>query len=309
MERDILKKGHWHLRQDKWVIFGFMADHAHLFPITKMSEVFGVSRSGYYSWMGRSRSKRANQNKRLREAICRVWESSNKKYGSPRIHRQLVAEGWDVSRPRIARLMAAMGIASRIRRKWVKTTDSNHQWPVAANLLDRNFFPENLSRVWVSDITYIRCETGWLYLTTVMDLGDRQILGWSLSDRMSAGETSIAALEQALNRRRPGDDLLYHSDQGVPYACEEFTKILDKHNITQSMSRKGNCWDNAPAESFFKTLKYELDRPDHYQSYRHARAAIFEFIEIWYNRKRLHSTLDYQTPVQAEQNLNRKQAA
>lgn len=126
---------------------------------------------------------------------------------------------------------------------------------------------------------------------------------------MSAEETSIAALEQALNRRRPGDDLLYHSDQGVQYACEEFTKKLDKHNITQSMSRKGNCWDNAPPESFFKTLKYELNMPDRYQSYQQARAAIFEFIEIWYNRKRLHSALDYRSPAQVEQNLNHKQAA
>lgn len=286
-----------------------MADHAHIFPITKMSEVFGVSRSGYYSWRGRSPSKRARENQRLRKAIHRVWESSKKKYGSPRIHRQLVAEGWGVSRQRVARLMKSMGIASRIRKKWVKTTQSNHGWPVAANLLDRNFAPERLSEVWVSDITYIPSDQGWLYLTTVMDLGDRQILGWSLGEGMSARQTSIAALEQAVTRRKPGKDLLYHSDQGVQYACEDFTKKLDKYRITQSMSRKGNCWDNAPAESFFKTLKYELDMPDRYESYQHARTAIFEFIEIWYNRKRLHSALDYQSPVQAEQNLNRNQAA
>jgi len=286
-----------------------MADHAHIFPITKMSQVFSVSRSGYYSWMGRAPSPRARENRRLRKAINRVWASSKKTYGSPRIHRQLLAEGWDVSRQRIARLMKNMGIASRIRRKWVNTTNSNHRWPVAANLLDRNFAPDRLSEAWVSDITYIPSDQGWLYLTTVMDLGDRQILGWSLSGEMSARQTSIAALEQAVTRRAPGKDLLFHSDQGVQYACEEFTRKLRKHRITQSMSRKGNCWDNAPAESFFKTLKYELDMPDRYQSYRHARAAIFAFIEIWYNRKRLHSALDYQSPVQAEQHLNRKQAA
>lgn len=274
-----------------------------------MSEVFGVSRSGYYSWVGRGPSKRARENKRLRKQIRRVWESSNRKYGSPRIHRQLASEGWGASRQRIARLMRGMGIASRIRKKWIKTTDANHRWPVAANLLDRNFTPEGLSEVWVSDITYIPSEQGWLYLTTVMDLGDRQILGWSLSDGMSAKQTSIAALGQALARREPGQDLLFHSDQGVQYACEDFTGKLGNYRITQSMSRRGNCWDNAPAESFFKTLKYELDMPDRYQSYRQARAAIFEFIEIWYNRKRLHSALDYQSPMQAEQNLNRKQAA
>lgn len=286
-----------------------MADHAHIFPILKMSQVFGVSRSGYYSWMGRGPSKRATENERLRKAIRRVWESSKQKYGSPRIHRQLVAEGWGVSRQRIARLMKSMGIASRIRKKWVNTTHSNHRWPIAANLLDRNFAPERLSEVWVSDITYIPSDQGWLYLTTVMDLGDRQILGWSLSEGMDARQTSIAALEQAVLRRRPTKGLLFHSDRGGQYACEDFTKKLDKYCITQSMSRKGNCWDNAPAESFFKTLKYELDMPNRYESYQQARTAIFEFIEIWYNRKRLHSALGYQSPVQAEQNLNRKQAA
>lgn len=274
-----------------------------------MSEVFRVSRSGYYSWLTRSCSKRFIENGRLRTAIRRVWEASKKRYGSPRIYRQLTAEGWDVSRQRIARLMGKMGIASQIRKKWVKTTQSNHRWPVAMNLLDRNFSPVGLSEVWVSDITYIPTSQGWLYLTTVMDLGDRQILGWSLSDGMSASQTSMAAFEQAVVRRTPGQGMLFHSDQGVQYACEDFTGKLNSYSITQSMSRKGNCWDNAPAESFFKTLKYELDMPDRYESYQQARTAIFEFIEIWYNRKRLHSSLDYQSPVQAEQNLNRNQAA
>ncbi len=286
-----------------------MADHNHNFSITKMSRVFGVSRSGYYSWLGRAPSNRARQNVRLRTAIRRVWLDANKRYGSPRIHRQLLAEGWRASRPRIARLMKAMGIASRIRKTWVKTTHSAHHWPVAANLLDRKFAPVGLCQVWVSDITYIRGENGWLYLTTVMDLGDRQILGWSLSDGMSAQETSMAAFTQAVIRRPPGKDLIFHSDQGVQYACEDFTQILAKYSITQSMSRKGNCWDNAPAESFFKTLKYELDMPDRYGSYQQARTAMFEFIEIWYNRKRLHSALNYQSPTQAEQNLKPKQAA
>jgi transposase InsO family protein len=286
-----------------------MNDHKTRFPIRTMSRVFGVSRSGYYRWLNRPPSKRSLLNNKLRQAIQRVWKASGTNYGSPRIHRQLAAEGWAVSRPRIARLMREMGIASRIRKKWITTTDSNHRWPVAPNLLDRNFSPENLCQVWVSDITYIPSETGWLYLTTVMDLGDRQILGWSLSEAMSADQTSVAAFEQAVIRRTPAKGMLLHSDQGAQYACEDFTKKLDKHCITQSMSRKGNCWDNAPAESFFKTLKYELDMPVRYQSYRHAKAAIFDFIEIWYNRKRLHSALDYQSPVQAEQNLNRKQAA
>jgi transposase InsO family protein len=205
--------------------------------------------------------------------------------------------------------MSKMGIASRIRRRWVKTTQSNHKWPVASNLLNRNFAPAGLSQVWVSDITYIPSSRGWLYLTTVMDLADRQIIGWSLSKTMSAKQTSMAAFRQAVARRSPKAGMIFHSDQGVQYACKDFTDILAGHGITQSMSRKGNCWDNAPAESFFKTLKYELDLPDRYENYRQARSAIFEFIEIWYNRKRLHSALDYQPPVQAEQNLKQKQAA
>jgi putative transposase len=286
-----------------------MADHAHIFPITKMSQVFRVSRSGYYSWLARSPSKRSLESGRLRIAIRRVWEASKHRYGSPRIYWQLQTEGWMASRQRIARLMRKMGIASQIRKKWVKTTQSNHRWPVAGNLLERNFASEELCRVWVSDITYISTGQGWLYLTTVMDLGDRQILGWSLSEGMSTVQTSIAAFQQAVVRRTPAEGMLFHSDQGLQYACEEFTNRLNEHGITQSMSRKGNCWDNAPAESFFKTLKYELHMPDRYESYQQARSAIFEFIEIWYNRKRLHSALNYQSPVQAEEKLKYKHVA
>jgi len=290
------------------VIFQFMADYADQYPISKMSQVFKVSRSGYYSWLGRDPSKRAKQNERLRRLIHKAWQDSDKLYGSPRIYNQLKIDGWKVSRPRVARLMASMGITSRIRKKWIKTTHSKHGWPVAANLLDRNFAPQELGQVWVSDITYIRGAHGWMYLTTVMDLGDRQIIGWSLSHGMSAEETSIAAFKQAVVRRPPGKNLIFHSDRGVQYACMDFTEELDAYEITQSMSRKGNCWDNAPAESFFKTLKYELDMPDTFQSFQQARSAIFEFIEIWYNRKRLHSALGYKTPVQVEENLNHKQA-
>lgn len=286
-----------------------MANHAHIYPVSKMSPLFGVSRSGYYSWLGRGASVRTRENILLRKAVYQAWEDSSKRYGSPRIHRQLLDRGWTASRPRIARLMKKMGISSRIRRRWIKTTHSNHRWPVAPNLLDRNFSPTGLSQVWVSDITYIPSKNGWLYLTTVMDLADRQIIGWSLSKTMTASQTSIAAFKQAVARRSPKPGLIFHSDQGVQFACGEFTDLLSSSGITQSMSRKGNCWDNAPAESFFKTLKYELDIPDRYEDYRQARSAIFEFIEIWYNRKRLHSALDYQSPMQAEHQLKQKQAA
>ena len=286
-----------------------MADHNQIFPIEKMSAVFKVSRSGYYRWLSSPPSARARENQQLNRAIHRVWEASARTYGSPRIQQQLLAEGWSVSRQRIARLMAKMGIASRIRRKWIATTDSRHSLPVAPNLLDRRFSPSKLGQVWVSDITYLRDNQGWLYLTTVMDLADRQILGWNLSKTMKATQTSVAALGQAMAKRRPTDSLLFHSDRGIQYACEEFTTQLTTNNITQSMSRKGNCWDNAPAESFFKTLKAELQMDRPFTGYTEARRTIFSFIELWYNRKRLHSALDYQTPIQVAQQLTHNQAA
>lgn len=286
-----------------------MADHNHRFPIAKMSRLFGVSRSGYYRWLGRGLSRRATMHQQLRQAIRRAWEASGRTYGSPRIHRQLTGEGWSASRPRVARLMRAMGIASQIRRKWVATTDSSHRLPVAPNLLGRNFRPTGLGQAWVSDITYLPSEGGWLYLTTVMDLADRQILGWNLSKGLRAEETSIAAFRQAVAKRRPTDALLFHSDRGIQYACTEFTSLLAANNITQSMSRKGNCWDNAPAESFFKTLKAELQMDWPFASYEQARRNIFAFIDLWYNRKRLHSAIGYQTPIQAARQRTHNQAA
>lgn len=274
-----------------------------------MSGLFGVSRSGYYRWLGGTPSRRDIDNQRLTQAILEVWKASGKRYGAPRIHRQLMGEGWSASRPRIARLMRAMGIASQIRRKWVATTDSRHALPVAPNLLDRNFAPAHLGQVWVSDITYLRGSQGWLYLTTVMDLADRQILAWNLGTGLQAEETSVAAFRQAVAKRRPDSGLLFHSDRGIQYACSEFTSLLAANNITQSMSRKGNCWDNAPAESFFKTLKAELQMDRPFASYVEAREVIFAFIDLWYNRKRLHSALDYRTPIQAAQQLTHNQAA
>ena len=286
-----------------------MARHRHEFPILKMSKVFGVSASGYYRWLNRPASARARQNSTLKQAIHRAWNASRCTYGAPRIHKELMKQGISVSLPRVARLMVNMGIASRIRKKWVKTTQSSHSYPVAPNRLNRRFNPLRLNQVWVSDITYVPSQKGWLYLTMVMDLADRQIIGWALSENLSAKQTSLAALEQAVFRRDPTANMLFHSDQGVQYACGEFTAALKAQSIEQSMSRKGNCWDNAPAESFFKTLKSELNMATPFVNYKHARACLFEFIEIWYNRKRLHSALDYQTPVHAEQQLNRQHAA
>ena len=287
-----------------------MADHNQIFPIEKMSAVFKVSCSGYYRWLSSPPSARATKNQQLNRAIHRVWEGSGQCYGSPRIHRQLRAEGWSVSRPRVARRMRKMGIASRIRRKWVATTDSKHSFPIAPNLLDRKFWPTSLGQVWVSDITYLPSEGGWLYLTTVMDLADRQVIGWSLSKGLTANQTVIPAWEAACQRRPVAQKLIFHSDRGVQYACKQFTETLKASKlVTQSMSRKGNCWDNAPAESFFKTLKAELRGDGKFASYQQARQSIFTFIELWYNRKRLHSALEYRTPAQTEQQLTQNQAA
>lgn len=284
-----------------------MAAHSHEFPILKMSKVFQVSASGYYRWLGRPQSRRAQQNRKLRETITLIWSLCKGLYGSPRIHQELVRRGWSVSRPRVARLMRKMGLASQLRRKWVKTTDSAHRYPVAENVLKRRFYPKQLSQVWVSDITYLPSMHGWLYLTTVMDLADRQIVGWALSTTMSAQQTSVAAFKQAHARRAARKGLLFHSDPGSQYACHDFNKLLKSNNVTQSMSRKGNCWDNAPAESFFKTLKAELlASTGTFRNYAHARDALFEYIEVWYNRKRLHSTLGYKTPAEAEQELKLK---
>ncbi|PAU92706.1 IS3 family transposase [Aliifodinibius salipaludis] len=285
-----------------------MAEHKSIFPIVKMSEVFKVPRSGYYSWMTRPPSDRAKENQRLTRRIKQVWLDSGKTYGSPRIHQQLLRDGETASRPRVARLMKKEGIQSQIRPKWVTTTDSKHSLPVAPNRLDQEFSTSRLGQVWVSDITYIPSTQGWLYLTTIMDLADRQILGWSLSEGMSADETIIPAWKAACQKRTIEKELIFHSDRGIQYCCQEFSsRLAARPLVRQSMSRKGNCWDNAPAESFFKTFKAELPiEPKHY-NYNKLRQVIFNFIEIWYNRQRLHSTLDYCTPAEMQDYLTQQQ--
>jgi transposase InsO family protein len=285
-----------------------MAEHKNIFPIAGMSEVFGVSRSGYYSWMGRGPSDRAQENQRLLGLIKKIWLKSGKTYGSPRIHQQLLRQGEQLSRRRVARLMRKEGIQSQIRPKWVATTDSKHQLPVAPNRLDQEFTTDRLGQVWVSDITYIPSNQGWLYLTTIMDLADRQILGWSFSKGMQADQTVIPAWKEAIRQRPPQEELIFHSDRGIQYCCQQFQDLLNaRPRVRQSMSRKGNCWDNAPAESFFKTFKAELPIEPKRFGYQELRGVIFQFIEIWYNRQRLHSTLDYRTPAEMENHLTENQ--
>lgn len=279
-------------------------NHRNEFPIEKMCKVLQVSKSGFYRWLKSGPSKRARQNKLLTEQIRRIHQQSHGTYGSPRITMQLNSLSIKVSRPRVARLMRKARIRSKLRRKYVVTTDSKHAFKVAKNLLDRNFQPGTIRKVWVSDITYIRTAQSWLYLTTVIDLGDRKVIGWALSTSLKATHTSVAAWKMAVTNRPVTGDLIFHSDRGVQYACTEFADLLKSYKtVRQSMSRKGNCWDNAVAESFFKSLKSEWTRWKKYQTINEAKTSVFQYIEGWYNTKRRHSALNYMTPSEFEHHL------
>ena len=270
-----------------------------------MCKVFGVSRSGYYAWQSRSASNRQLENQRLTEQITQLFYQSNSSYGSPRITKALKEAGWSVSRPRVARLMRKAHLRSKVSRKYVVTTDSQHNYRISPNRLRRAFEPGKINRAWVSDITYIHTQQGWLYLTVVLDLGDRKVIGWSLSGSMKAVDTVIPALQMAMINRPPNHGTIFHSDRGVQYACEEFRKLLKQTaKLLQSMSRKGNCWDNAVAESFFKSLKSEWLNGTPFRNPKQAQLAVFQYIEIWYNRKRLHSALGYKTPQEYNLELN-----
>jgi putative transposase len=232
--------------------------------------------------------------------IQKIHAKSRNTYGSPRIAKELRAQGMPVSRPRVARLMRCAGLRSIVARKYrVATTDSKHGFRVAQNLLDRDFQTGIRGRAWVSDLTYIRTTEGWLYLTTVIDLADRAVIGWALSTNMTANDTSMAAWKMAVHNRPVTKDLIFHSDRGVQYACADFTKLLKAYpNVRQSMSRKGNCWDNAVAESFFKTLKSECTDHLNRLNMKQTGMAVFEYIECWYNTQRRHSALNYMTPLE-----------
>jgi putative transposase len=286
-----------------------MKEHQSMFAVEKMCRAFRVSRSGYYNWLNRKPSARRVGNQNILQLIREIHRESKGRYGSPKITGELQKRGIRISRQRVARLMKAAGIKSIVHRKFrMKTTDSNHSYPIAKNLLDRNFAPGTVAKAWVSDITYIKTTQGWLYLTVIIDLADRKVVGWSLSQTMKTCDTVIPAWKMAIKNRPIGAELIFHSDQGVQYACHEFRNILKAHPlVTQSMSRKGNCWDNAVAESFFKTLKSELIYIAKPTTIAVARVDVFEFIEIWYNRKRMHASLGYLTPVEYEAKLTQRQ--
>jgi len=267
-----------------------------------MCRVLSVSRSGYYRWRNRPESRRAIENRRLDANIKVIYKKHKGRYGSPKITDELNDNGFQVSKNRVARRMKAMELKSIVRRKYCPTTDSNHTHPVAANLLQRDFSASAPNTVWVSDITYIATEHGWQYLTIFLDLYSRMVVGWALSSSLGS-QMVQAALHRAIQHRQPEAGLIIHSDRGVQYACKGFRQMVDKHDFIQSMSRKGNCWDNAVAESFFSIIKSEMIHHEYFKGRNDTLSAVFEYIEVYYNRKRKHSTLGYKTPAQADQTV------
>ena len=249
--------------------------------------------------MGRKPSNRAVETQQIKEQIHTLYRESKGRYGSPKITDELRNSGWRVSRPRVARIMRSEGLRSIICKKFKgMTTDSSHNLPVAANILNRDFHALEPSEKWVSDITYLPTDQGWVYLTTIMDLFDRKIVGWSTSTSMTTQATIMAAWKMARQNRAVRAGMIFHSDRGVQYASYAFSDDLKRHQVVQSMSGKGNCWDNAVAENFFKTLKSEMVKHVRFHSVLQARREVFEFIEIWYNRTRKHAYLGYLTPDQ-----------
>jgi len=280
--------------------YAFIAKHRDAFPVGLMCQVLAVGKSGFYAWLKRPESPRTRENQRLVEAIKMVHHGSRQTYGSPRVHADLKAQGHACGKHRVAQLMRQYGIVSRHKRKFKATTNSKHSHPVAANHLNRQFTVSHPNRCWVSDMTYIPTQEGWLYLAVTLDLYHRKVVGWAM-DRWMTQQLVIEAFTMAMKNGRPGRDLVHHSDQGVQYASDAFQALLKTAGTQCSMSRKGNCWDNAVAESFFHTLKVELTHARQYRTRQEARREIFEYIEVFYNRQRRHSSLGYQTPVEFEQ--------
>ena len=280
--------------------FRFIEDRRADYPVTILCDVLGVSPAGYYAWRARPESRRAAADRELVEDIRRVHRDTRGRYGSPRIHVELKAQGRGVSRGRIERLMRHHGIrAIMARPRRVRTTDSRHGLPIAPNLLGRNFFAAAPNRIWLADITYIETDQGWLYLAAVMDLYSRRIVGWAMADHLRA-DLPLAALKMAISGQRPGAGLIHHSDRGVQYASADYRKVMQSAGFRASMSRKADCYDNAPMESFFHSLKTELVHHRHYATRTEATRDIFAYIEGFYNRTRRHSAIGYISPIEME---------
>ena len=284
--------------------FAFIREHLTEFPVDVSCRVLGVSRSGYYAWSKRPPSARAKRREELAVKIERVHEQNRRVYGSPRVCQALKAQGERVCENTVAGIMKERRIRAKGKRKFVpKTTDSHHQQPVAQNTLNRQFDAALPDQKWAADITYVPTDEGWLYLAAVIDLCSRKLVGWSMAEHMEVDLVSDA-LSMAVARRSPGPGLLHHSDRGAQYASEDYMYLLGSHRMEASMSGKGDCWDNAAMESFWATLKGELVNHEHYATRGQARASIFEYVEVFYNRQRLHSSLGYVSPETFEAALN-----
>lgn len=276
-----------------------MKAHEKGFPVAFMCEVLSVSTSGYYAWRGRDNGAKEAKQFQLLRLIEEVHQGSRGTYGSPRIFNILKGMGTEVSKTKVEKTMKNNGIRAKTKRKFRVTTDSKHSLPVAPNLLKRNFSPEKPNQVWASDITYLWTREGWLFLAVVVDLFSRQVVGWSLQKTMTT-DLVLSALRQAYFRRSPGTGLIFHSDRGSQYCAKEFRKALKEYRMLQSQSRKANCWDNACVESFFHTLKTEAIYHEDFHTRKEAEKFIFEWVEAFYNRQRIHSTLGYKSPVDFE---------
>jgi transposase InsO family protein len=280
--------------------YQFMQTNKKRYAIKEMAGLLGVSRSAYYKWaMGGVSSRRKEADDELVRLIREIVNRHHRRYGSPRVRQELRNKyGIRVSLKRVARLMRESGLNARRGRRSIPTTDSKHNFPVCENILDRQFHAKRAGFKWVSDITYLRILGGWVYLTIVLDLFDRKVIGWALSSGLDAASTTIAAFKMAVKNRAPVDGLIFHSDRGVQYCAKSFRDVLHEWcpTVCQSMSRKGNVWDNACAESFFNTLKSELDTLGGKNSAAEVRQSVFMYIESYYNRVRLHSVLDYVAP-------------
>lgn len=272
-----------------------------------MCRVLEVSRGGFYRWLGKFKSRREIENEELLIEIRKAFKLGRKNYGSPRITDELRDQGMKVNKKRVARLMRENGIKAKTKRKFKVTTHSDHKEPISPNLLNQDFTATEINKVWVSDITYIWTREGWMYLATIMDLCSKSIVGWSLWERLTR-QLVIDAFNQAVGRRGNVAGLIFHSDRGVQYASKDFRKLLKKHECRSSMSSSGNCFDNAVAESFFSTLKKELVYDKVYETRREAVSSIFEYIEVFYNRIRRHSSIGGVCPADFEASLLQKAA-
>ena len=275
--------------------FGFIAAEKAAFPVRLLCRMLQVSRAGFYAWQARPPAPRARADERLGLEIAAIHGESRHRYGSPRIHAELADRGGRTSRKRVARLMRVRGLVARRRRRFRVTTQSRHPFPIAPNVLARQFERARPDQAWVTDITYIPTGEGWLYLAVILDLCSRVAVGWAMSDRIT-DDVTLDALGMALARRRPPPGLLHHSDRGSQYASGDYQKILAEHGILCSTSRRGNCWDNAVAESFFATLKVELVHDAAWATRALARTELFDYLERFYNGQRRHSALGYLSP-------------